>query len=157
MANPASRPPSTEKILQHSASSVWIAGTADFRAMMACRQIEKAGAMQNRTTLGVFGGKDDSGNPRHGNRPAAHGAGLQRDVEGRSDQPFIAKAGCGGPDHQDFGVRGGIFQLQDAIPALREDITLPRNQNGPHGHLAPLSCRLGFRKRQCYGLSVIHR
>src|SRR4051812_22571255 len=83
-------PPRFEKIFEHPARGIAVAGAFYLRAMMTSGLLEKARAMQYRSALGILGREDQTTYPRQGDGAGAHRARLQRDEQLRGRQPLIA-------------------------------------------------------------------
>ena len=60
------------------------------RAPVAGRLFEEAGAVDHRAALGIVGAPDHPADPRVADGPGAHGAGLQRHIEGQAGQTIIS-------------------------------------------------------------------
>src|ERR1700739_4344624 len=77
-----------EKFLQQRRGLVFTDRGIDLRHMMAGRGGKKAHAGIDRAALGIGGAVIEPANPRERDRPGAHRARLERDIEVAIDQPF---------------------------------------------------------------------
>ena len=68
-------------------------------------------------------------------RTAAHGAGLQRDVQLAAVQPVIAQGLRGGAQRSDFRVGGGIVAAHRGVSPDADHLPVA-NDHGPDGHFA---------------------
>jgi hypothetical protein len=153
---PTAQSPHPEKTLQDLTRRQRIAGPSDQGAMVTGGLLEKSGAVQDGTTLGIFRRENQPGDPGQGDRAGTHGAWFQRDEQAGSPQPFIAQSLRARPQHQHLGMGGGIAALQDPVAVLGQERAIGGQQHGPDRHLAPCPARLRFGKRQCYGFIVLH-
>ncbi len=103
--------------------------------MVAGGLAEKARPMLHRSALRVRGGKINPPEPGKGNRPRAHGAGLQRHIEIAADQPFRADFGRRLANGQHFGMCGGVPIGQSSVAGRRQKLAVAQNY-GPHRHFA---------------------
>lgn len=88
-----------------------------------------------RSGLRVGGGVDYPPQSGVDDRPRAHAAGFQGNVERGVGQTVIAHPLGGGPDGQHFGMSAGVVARHWPIPAFPDNISIPHQQR-PHRHLA---------------------
>ena len=68
-------------------------------------------------------------------RPDAHQAGLDRDVQGRAGQAIVADAACGIANRDDLRVRGRVLRRDRLIEPASDDF-LVHDDDGADRHLA---------------------
>ncbi len=88
-----------------------------------------------RTGTRIRGAVHQARNPGMDQRPHAHRAGFQRDIQGTARQPVVAHPGAGHSQHPDLRVGAGVVLGDGAIPCRSQQFTL-LHQHGPHRHLA---------------------
>jgi len=92
----------------------------DFRPPVRGRLIEDPGPVYDAAALGVFGCEHDPSQPRMADGACAHGAGLQRHIEGQPRQPVVAGGQTRAAQGQDFGVGRGVAQGYGGVGGLRD-------------------------------------
>lgn len=108
--------------------------------------VKEAHAMGHRAALGIFRAEMNLRDARKGDGPGTHGAGLQRHIELRAHETFIAELFGRFADHQDFSMGSGVLQLQDPVAVCGKNLPLPTHQNGAHGHFLAGSGEVGLFK-----------
>ena len=68
-------------------------------------------------------------------RAAAHGAGLQGDVERAAVQPVVAQRFGSSPERDDLGMRRGVMPVDRRVAACGDHLAL-FDHNRAHRHLA---------------------
>src|SRR5690242_3341203 len=71
--------------------------------------------------LGVVRAEDEAAQPRVHDRPGAHDAGLEGDIEIAIGQPVVAQRGGGVAQRRDLRVRGRIAGGDRGVAALADD------------------------------------
>ena len=89
--------------------------------------------MDDGAALGVFRREHQPRHPRQRNRARAHGARLQRDEQAGARKPFIAELFRARPQHQHFGMGGGVLALQDAVAVAGQKRAIAPKQTAPTG------------------------
>ncbi|MCY1170211.1 hypothetical protein D9M73_102740 [compost metagenome] len=82
---------------------------------------------------------------------AAHGAGLQRDIQLAIIEPVIAQRTGGGAQRHDLGMCRRVMPVHRRIAARGNHFT-PPNHNSADRNLPCRGCRTGFCKRQFHEL-----
>ena len=99
--------------------------------------------------LGVGRGVDEAGDARVEDGAGAHGAGLERDVEGAAGvllrEAVVGEVARGVAEGDDLGVGGGVVVAQDAVLAAGDDLVLI-DDDGADGDLAGKLRRRGLRR-----------
>jgi serine protease len=72
--------------------------------------------------LGVGGAEDDGRDAGEDDRPGAHRAGLEGDVEGRVREAPAAELGGGGADRQELGVGGRVAAQLALVASRRQEL-----------------------------------
>jgi 23S rRNA pseudouridine2605 synthase len=85
-------------------------------------------------------------NPRGGQGGGTHRTGLQRDVKVIAHQPFRPRLGTGRTQGDDLGVRSRVIPFPCAISGRGHNVTLRRDDDGTHGHLAAVCGGAGLGK-----------
>jgi membrane-bound lytic murein transglycosylase F len=98
--------------------------------------------------------EDQSPDSRMHQRAAAHGAGLEGDVEDAAGQAVVHLARGAGAQRQDFRVRGGVMGTDGRVGALTDDLTIA-HQHGAYGHLAG-GCRLRGERQRAFHEGLSH-
>jgi hypothetical protein len=101
---------------------------------------EKA-AVLHRAALGVTGSIIDPVQPRMDNRARTHCAGLQRDPQLATCQPFLQERSGGGANRENFGMSGRIM-IGARHVVRRGDHHTVLDDHRPDGHFA---CAGGLR------------
>ena len=89
---------------------------------------------------------------------AAHGAGLQGDVERAVLQPVVAQLLCCSAQSDDFSMRRRVVALHRSVAPGGNYLALAHH-HGAHGHFAVLRRRTRLGQRQAHPVrigSVIH-
>ncbi len=94
--------------------------------------------------LGIGAAVDDTGHARVDEGAGAHGAGLQRHVDGRAFEAPVAERGGGAAEGVDLGVGGGILIGLAAVAAAADDGAGGVHHDGAHGDVAHLGGGLGL-------------
>jgi len=123
---------------------------------MAGRLFEEAGAVQHGAALRVVRREHQARNAGKAHRAGAHGARLQRDEKAGAKQPLVAELRGARAQHQHFGMRGGIAQLDNAVARGRQQGAVAGDKRRADRHLAARARALRFGKRECYGFVVMH-
>jgi hypothetical protein len=115
-------------------------------AMIQSRRETLACERRNCAHLRIGSSENERGNAGVDHRSHAHETGLERDIEGRTDEAVVAGASGGAPQSDDFGVGGRIARYDRAVaPAGKEEI-IPHD-DGSDRDLAPPGC--GARQVEC--------
>ncbi len=86
---------------------------------------KKKRAVFHRPAFLILGGEIEPAQPGEGNRPGAHGAGLERHIKVAAGQSLVAHKPGGGADRQDFGVGGRVVVFHRAIAGGGDDFSVP--------------------------------
>src|SRR5690606_31182124 len=92
------------------------------RPPVAGRLVEEAGTMGDGAALGVVRAPDDAADAGVADGPGAHGAGLERDIEGQAGEPVVAPLRRRRAQGDDLGVGGRIVGADRAVHALGDDL-----------------------------------
>ena len=145
-----------KELFEDIACSACITRARNGRAMVTGWLLEKARTVQHRTALGIVGGKNQPRHPCHGDGAHTHGAGLQRHIQRDADQALISQFGSSLTQDQNFGMSGGVLQLDNPVAALGQKAAIGRRQYGADRYLTASGGALRLTQCQCYGLFVIH-
>ncbi len=121
--------------------------------------MEEAGAMFHGTHLLISRTKIDTSDAGKRDRTCTHGAGLQRHMEIAAGQALAAELVCCLADHQQFGVRRGVFEFECPVAGNGQYFTIISHQGSSNRYLAPLSGGIGFCQRKAHGVwqFLLHR
>ena len=89
--------------------------------MVECGVVEDGEGGTAGSGLGVEGGVDEAGEACVDDGSGAHGAGLERGVEGAVFEAVVAEVQAGFAEGYDFGVGGGVVVAEDAVLASADD------------------------------------
>ncbi len=112
---------------------------------------EKAGSMLHRAALRIPGAEVQPPDAREGDRPRAHGAGLQRHVEIAAHQPLRADGLRSGANRQHLGVGGGVAILNGAVARSGQHGPFQRH-HGADGRFAARGGRPRFIEGERHGV-----
>ncbi len=99
--------------------------------------------------LWVASAEDDRGDASEDDRARAHGAWLERHVEGRVRQPPAAERLGGAADREDLGMRGGVAAQLALVAGCREKLAIA-GDDGADRHIAMTFCLAGSLDRQAH-------
>ncbi len=109
--------------------------------------VKKGADRPDGTAFPVGGSVDHPGNPGVDDGTGAHGARLQRYIQGALPQPPAPKGFAGLGDGLDLRVSQGVFCPLPAVPTPADDPAVP-GDDAAHGHLSRvkgLPCQLQSR------------
>ena len=89
---------------------------------MTSRSIEDARAVIDPAALGIIGAEDKLSDAGMGNRPSAHRARLQRDVQIASGEPGGILSFRSLSDHQHLRMCGRVLQFLDPVAVFGQDL-----------------------------------
>ena len=124
--------------------------------MVEARFIEQGPGADHRAGAGLPGGKDDRGDAGMDQRAAAHGAGLEGDVENAAGQAVIAALRCCRAQRIDLCVRRRVGAADLGIGALTDDAPI-LDQHRADGHLTARRRLPGQLQGSRHGVAVPDR
>ncbi len=108
----------------------------DLRRVVAGRRRIEPDAVLDRAALRIAGAVIEAADAGERDRPGAHRARLQGDVEIAADEPFRAEDGGGGADCEDLRMGGRIAVGERAVAGGRDHRTVAHHDRAD-GHFAP--------------------
>src|SRR5690606_36855307 len=84
--------------------------------------VEEAGTMGDGAALGVVRAPDDAADAGVADGPGAHGAGLERDIEGQAGEAVVSQLRRRSAEGDDLGVGGRIMGADGAVATLGDDL-----------------------------------
>ncbi len=120
---------------------------------MTCGLLKEFGSVHHRAPLGIIRCKNQPLNTRKRHGARAHGARLQRHIEPGPHEALILEPLCCLPDDQDFRVRRGVLELENAVATARHHL-FAHHKDRAHRHFTPRGGGGGFFKGQLHKLLV---
>ena len=105
--------------------------------MVAGRLVEEANAAFYRSPFDIPCAVIEPADARKRNGRRTHGAGFERDIKIRADQPLLPQGLASHPQRHDFRMRRDIVPLTGAISAASDDLAI-QHHNRADRHLIAL-------------------
>ena len=104
--------------------------------------------------LGVVGSVDEARNAGLDDGAGTHGARLESDVKSGAAEAVIAEKASAFPDHDNFGVGGGVIVTDGAVPGTSENGSF-MNEKSSDGDFASFGGGAGLGKCELHELQIV--
>ncbi len=149
----AALPPPLEELPQQSGCLALPDAPIDLGRVVAGRLVEEPDAVVHAAALRIMGSVIDPSDAGEGDRPGAHGAGLQRHIEIAAGQPFVVEGLAGQADGEHLRMGGRVAQLARAVAGRGDDASVP-DDGGSDRHLPAGGCGAGLREGHAHGIGL---
>jgi len=123
---------------------------------MAGRLLEEPDAMFDGPGLFIGRAEIKPGNARKGNRPGAHGAWLERDIQITAYQAFAAQRFGRGPENENLGVSRRIAAFDYPIAVMSKRSAVGGYDDRADRNLTANKCGSGLIQSQSHKRIVLH-